>query len=263
MKSERKILLSFDVEEFDLPLEYGQTIPSDEQLQVGYRGLTAIAPLLDTSGICTTLFTTAFFAQHYPEKIKQLSSAHEIASHSFYHSTFNENDLQTSREVLEAITGNAVSGLRMPRMRKVAPAAVLDAGYTYNSSINPTWVPGRYNNLHLPRHPFAEEKILQFPVSVTPHLRIPLFWLAFKNLPYPVFLKLALQTLAHDGYLCLYFHPWEFTDIDSYPIPAYLKRNSKEKLLQKLLRLVKDLSNEGNYMRMDDFIKTYPLLKES
>ena len=61
-------------------------------------------------------------------------------------------------------------------------------------------------------------KLIQFPVSVTPHLRIPLFWLAFKNMPYALFLKLTLQTLRKDGYVCLYFHPWEFIDLANYKI---------------------------------------------
>ena len=46
MKSERFILLSFDVEEFDMPLEYGDTISDEEQLQVGYNGTESIDQIL-------------------------------------------------------------------------------------------------------------------------------------------------------------------------------------------------------------------------
>ena len=34
-----KILLSFDVEEFDMPLEYGFSISPEQQMQVGKLGL--------------------------------------------------------------------------------------------------------------------------------------------------------------------------------------------------------------------------------
>ena len=34
------ILLSFDIEEFDMPLEYEGTIPFEEQLQVSRNGFT-------------------------------------------------------------------------------------------------------------------------------------------------------------------------------------------------------------------------------
>lgn len=35
----KKILLTFDVEEFDLPLEYGQSIAIEQQLAIGKAGL--------------------------------------------------------------------------------------------------------------------------------------------------------------------------------------------------------------------------------
>jgi peptidoglycan/xylan/chitin deacetylase (PgdA/CDA1 family) len=257
MQKDKTILLSFDVEEFDLPVEYGINISKDEQLQVGYRGLQMIKPLLDRSSVQATLFTTAFFAGHFPEIIRSLSGRHEIGSHSFFHSSFNNPDLAASKLSLENITGKKVEGLRMPRMKQVDPGLVLEAGYSYNSSVNPTWIPGRYNHLGLPRTPWYEKHVLQFPVSVTPHFRVPLFWLAFKNLPYSFFLDLVLRTLRHDGYVCLYFHPWEFIDLSGYKLPSYLKKGSKRELYQKLEKLVNDLSSEGSFSTMNDFIKQH------
>jgi peptidoglycan/xylan/chitin deacetylase (PgdA/CDA1 family) len=254
MKNEPKILLSFDVEEFDLPLEYGQSIAVEEQLQVGFRGLEALLPLLQMPSLQTTLFTTAFFASHYPDVIRQLSSQHEIASHTFYHTRFQTTDLLRSKEALEKITGKNVVGLRMPRMKEVDAVAVRKAGYSYNSSINPTWIPGRYNNLSCPRKPFVENGLLQVPVSVTSRLRIPLFWLAFKNFPYAFYLQLARRTLQKDGYLLLYFHPWEFTDLSAYALPGYVARGSRQQLLHKLSRLIEDLSSEGEFCSLQDFL---------
>ncbi|MDB5195900.1 MAG: polysaccharide deacetylase [Flaviaesturariibacter sp.] len=260
MAASPNILLSFDVEEFDLPLEYGQSISIEEQLQIGYNGLQVITDILNGPGVSTTLFTTAFFAGHFSNAIKQLSERHEIASHTFYHTRYTDDDLLQSRLELERIIGKPVTGLRMPRMKAVEAATVLEAGYIYNSSINPTWLPGRYDNRHVSRRPFLEKGLLQFPVSVTPQ-RIPLFWLAFKNLPYPVFRKLALQTLRKDGYLCLYFHPWEFTDLSEYKLPFYVKSGSKGNLLQKLKHLVKDFSAEGEFVGMQDFIQAQGFTK--
>ncbi len=246
--------MTFDVEEFDLPLEYNQQISLQEQLVTGYNGLQRIEDILNSAAASTTLFTTAVFAENFPNDIRELSEKHEIASHCFSHSTFEEKDLQRSKEKLESITGKKITGLRMPRMRKVEPGLVREAGYAYNSSINPTWLPGRYNNLKVPRLPFKENNLLQFPVSVSPHLRIPLFWLAFKNMPYHLYLRIVLQTLKHDGYVCLYFHPWEFIDLSVYKIPSYIKKGSKNKLLIKMKRLVADLSNEGEFVTMEKYI---------
>ncbi|MDB5252296.1 MAG: polysaccharide deacetylase [Flaviaesturariibacter sp.] len=242
--------LSFDVEEFDLPLEYGRVISVGEQLSAGFRGLRALRPLLDTASVRSTLFTTAFFALQYPEEIRALASRHEIGSHTYHHGRFADADLLRSRLTLEQVSGVPVTGLRMPRLKRVAPALVEAAGYQYDSSLNPTWVPGRYDHRALPRVPVRHGGIIEVPVSVTPRLRVPLFWLAFKNLPYSVYLRMALKTLETDGHLALYFHPWEFTDISAYRLPAYLRRGDGGALLHKLERLVKDLSGAGEFVGM-------------
>ncbi|MBV9986369.1 MAG: polysaccharide deacetylase family protein [Chitinophagaceae bacterium] len=252
----RYVLLSFDVEEFDMPLEYGFPITAEEQMELGKKGLDAIGSVLDDEAVQTTLFTTANFAQHFPSDIRRLAERHEIASHTFYHSSFRTEHLLQSREKLEEISGKKITGLRMPRMKKVAMTDVIQAGYGYDSSINPTWLPGRYNNLHLPRTVYMDQGMKRMPASVSPGLRIPLFWLSFKNLPYPVFRWLAMQTLKKDGYLCLYFHPWEFIDISKYGLPAYTRRPDGEVLLTRLRRLIADLKPHAQFTPIRNFLST-------
>lgn len=249
----RHILMSFDVEEFDMPLEYNFPLDMHEQMSIGKQGLDVLLPLVNH--LPCTMFTTANFALHFPQQIKQMAATHEIASHTFYHSTFDNKDLLQSRLVLEEISGKAVTGLRMPRMRKVQMSEVKNAGYQYDSSINPTFLPGRYNNLHLPRTLYSDEGLMRLPASVSPHLRIPLFWLAFKNMPYAVFKKLAIQTLRKDGYLCLYFHPWEFVNINNYNLPAYAKRLCGLALQERMHKLLKDLLQEGEFSTIQKWLQ--------
>jgi hypothetical protein len=253
MPVRNKIILSFDVEEFDLPLEYGLAISVQEQLDIGYAGLLAMEKLIETKHLCSTLFTTAFFAENFPTEVRALSVRNEIASHSYFHSSFKDEDLKNSRCKLESVIGKQVYGLRMPRMQKASASVVKEAGYWYDSSINPTWIPGRYNNLKLPRKPYSEHGVVQFPVSVSSRLRLPLFWLAFKNLPYNFYLNLALGTLRRDGYLSFYFHPWEFVDLSRYKLPFYLKKNGK-KFSGRFQRLITDLSNEAEFITALDFL---------
>ncbi len=248
---QRSILLSFDVEEFDMPLEYHQSITLNEQLSIGAAGVAAILPVLQHPNLRATLFTTATYAIHHPEQMASLALQHEIASHTYYHSQFEEAHLLQSKNVLASICKTNITGLRMPRMRAVSMEAVGKAGYLYDSSINPTYIPGRYNNLRLPRTHYSEEGVTRIPSSVSPMLRFPLFWLAFKNLPYSVYKHLALQTLKKDGYICLYFHPWEFTDaIQNTALPTYTKRWCGPLLVERLWKLVKDLEKEGDYITM-------------
>jgi peptidoglycan/xylan/chitin deacetylase (PgdA/CDA1 family) len=248
------IQISFDVEEFDMPLEYGFPIDPSRQLAVGRAGLENILPLLGREGFHTTLFTTAHFAENHSDVIRNLSVQHEIASHTWHHSRFETPHLEASRRRLTEICGREVVGLRMPRMRQVPMSDVSSAGYAYDASLHPTWLPGRYNNLDKPRRIHVEGTVTRVPASVSPILRIPLFWLAFKNYPYPLYLHLCRRVLEADGYLSLYFHPWEFTDVSTFGLPGYTVRGCGGWLLERLHRLVDDLGREADFVSMKSLV---------
>ena len=248
------VLLSFDVEEFDMPLEYKQHIGIEEQMEIGIKGLDALMSILTRNDLKSTLFTTANFALSFPDRIKELSNIHEIASHTFFHSAFQNEDLKKSKQAIEDITNKKITGLRMPRMRAVEINEVIKAGYNYDSSINPTLLPGRYNNLHLPRTIYQDNNLVRIPASVSPKMRLPLFWLGFKNYPYTLFKKLCVNALNQDGYLCLYFHPWEFTSLVKYKLPWYAKRIDDKILLDRLIRLINDLNDYADFTTIENFL---------
>ena len=255
------VLITFDVEEFDMPLEYGQNISMAQQMAKGFEGFKVVVELIEEAAIPVTLFTTANFAIEHTEFMKALHPRHEIASHTFYHSSFKVADLALSKIKLEEITGKKVTGLRMPRMAPVQMKDVQNAGYQYDSSINPTWLPGRYNNLHISRTIYQQDGMLRLPASVTPNLRIPLFWLSFKNFPLQVFQFWVDQTIKKDGYVCLYFHPWEFVNLDPFNIPGYTKKLAGEPLQNRLKKLINHLkkyefSTVQNYLDTRQDFKT-------
>jgi peptidoglycan/xylan/chitin deacetylase (PgdA/CDA1 family) len=248
------LLLSFDVEEFDMPLEYGYNMDPIRQLEIGFQGLQRIMPFLSMPHVRTTLFTTAHFAEHHADAIRDLAERHEIASHTWHHSRFETIDLLNSRVRLEDICGRPVTGLRMPRMRAIPMSDVSVAGYKYDASLHPTWLPGRYNNLSSPRTIHHHHGMLRLPASVSPMFRIPLFWLAFKNYPYHIYLHLVRRVLKTDGYASLYCHPWEFTDVKGYKLPGYTTRGCNGWLLERLYRLTDDLKDEVDFIPMQEFI---------
>jgi len=94
-KQPYRVLLSFDLEEFDIPNEYGATLSTEEQLDVTRRGMNALLPVLNQLQVPVTFFTTAFYAQQNDALIKTLAATHEIASHTFYHSKFTDEDIIT------------------------------------------------------------------------------------------------------------------------------------------------------------------------
>lgn len=252
------ILLTFDLEEFDLPEEYQIMVPKSEQLEVASQGLDQVIGLLRKHKIKATFFTTAYYAENNPCRIQALiRDGHEVASHLYYHSDYNPDHVLGSKLKLEEITGKKVNGFRTPRLRPMDPNLIKDAGYTYDSSLNPTYLPGRYNNLSKPRLLFRENDMFILPFSVSPGIRFPLFWLSFKNINLNVYLWLCQRALAEDHYLHLYFHPWEFTSLDQYSIPWYVKRHSGTSLVRKLDLLIQKISKKGRFTTISDFLESH------
>ena len=144
-------------------------------------------------------------------------------------------------------------------MFPVSDQAIRDAGYIYNSSLNPAFIPGRYMHLTAPRTWFMQEGVMQIPASVTPCLRFPLFWLALHNLPQWLYHWLVRHTLKHDGYFVTYFHPWEFYELREHPelrMPFIIRNHSGQQLCQRLSNLIQMLKAHGEeFVTFKDFVQ--------
>lgn len=255
MTERPRILLSFDVEEFDAPQDFGQSVPEAAQFELGAAGLSQVADLLDRLDISATLFTTANFAAHHPDVMRRLAQRHEIASHGYWHSRFELDDLAKSRQTLQKITGQSIDGFRRARLAATDRAAIAAAGYRYNSSENPIWLPGRYNHLFGPRTAYRTGDLLNVPISASPWLRVPLFWLAFKNLPLAVIRHASRRTLRHDGYLNIFFHPWEFIDLAAFPaLPWYVRRHSGQAMIDRLESYLRWLAPFGRFSTFSEWL---------
>src|SRR5689334_9911609 len=128
------VLLSFDIEEFDTPLEYGKQLPWQEQIAVSRSGTEKILSLLHEQQVPATFYSTVSYAKEIPGLIKQLlEEGHELASHGMEHSKFSVDHLASSKTELEKLSGSQVYGYRMARMMPVDEAEVKNAGYIYNS----------------------------------------------------------------------------------------------------------------------------------
>jgi Polysaccharide deacetylase len=260
MKKERPILLTFDLEEFDLPLEYDIQITKECQLTTSTDGLMTLLEILDKHKVKATFFTTAYYAENNQKIMQSLVTyGHEIASHMYYHSDYNKDHIALSRQKLIEITGIVINGFRSPRFKVLDKNWMLDAGYTYDSSINPTYLPGRYNNFKTPKTIYKDEKtgLKVLPMSVASIFRIPLFWLSFKNLPLSIYTFLSKMALQSDGYLHLYFHPWEFTDLSFFnKIPWYIKDNSGERMAFKLDKFIAKMKSNHDFLTIQEFLNT-------
>jgi peptidoglycan/xylan/chitin deacetylase (PgdA/CDA1 family) len=255
-RTSNTVCLTFDVEEFDVPLEYGHWIPADEQDGVAATGLRAVLRLLDELALPATLFCTALFAERHAELIRRAATAHEIASHGVRHLGLEPGDARRSRERLERLVGGSVVGFRAPRMARLGAAELVAAGYAYDASEHPTWLPGRYNRLGAPRRAARRDGLYSVPASVTPLLRLPLFWLSFKNVPGWSIRLASAWTLRADGYLVLYFHPWEFADLSTYALPRYVRRVHGHRLVGRLAKYLRWLSARATFVTVAEFERT-------
>jgi peptidoglycan/xylan/chitin deacetylase (PgdA/CDA1 family) len=254
----RLVMLSFDVEEFDLPVERGQALPLRKQMAMGAAGLDPVLALLERHQLSATFFVTVRFAEHYPSLVRHLSDKHEVGSHSYDHGRFNLLDVWRSRDRLQQITGAPINAFRRPRLAETNRHVIEAAGYRYNSSNNPTWIPGRYNHLSRPRRPHQTGRLVHLPISTTPITRFPLFWLSFKALPEPVLARLLQRTLAMDGLLTLFFHPWEFLELNGYRVPRLVRRCDGVKMLRGVEAQLRWLKREARFIPISDFERYLP-----
>jgi peptidoglycan/xylan/chitin deacetylase (PgdA/CDA1 family) len=155
----------------------------------------------------------------------------EIGSHTHTHRHLSElspgtcrEEVTRSKEILEDVTGEPVTGFRAPSF-DIGPnqfTALGAAGYRYDSSVVPSrkipgWYGGEYD-LDRPApatavDPDAPTGLAELPVSVMPGLRLPLTgtWIRFFGPRYTI---LGMKLLARRGITpILYVHPWELVDL--------------------------------------------------
>ena len=244
------ILLSFDTEEFDVPLENGVDYdPIAQGMDVSRHGTARILDILKAEGVRATFFCTTNFADNAPSLMRRIvDEGHEVAAHGCDHFRPVPADTARCKQRLEELTGTKVTGWRQPRMFPVDTKALRREGYTYNSSLNPAFIPGRYMHLTDPRTPFMQDGLMQIPASVTPWLRFPLFWLAMHTLPMWLYKALCRRTWKHDGHFVTYFHPWEFYPLGEHPeynLPLIIRHNAGEPMAQRLTDLIRMFKNAG------------------
>jgi peptidoglycan/xylan/chitin deacetylase (PgdA/CDA1 family) len=243
----KRLLLTFDVEEFDLPVERGCALDAAAQMDVTSHGLDLVLPLLAKHRTRATFFVTATYARARPQQLRAVAGAgHEVASHGLGHQddyghmreTEAHSRLAAARRAVEEAAGGPVYGIRTPHLLPCPAAPLLAAGFSYDASAHPTWVPGRYNGLRWPRVPWLEDGLLRIPISVLPAIRMPVSFLWYRAAGPRLGPLAARLAAAGSPYLHLYFHPWEAMDIRPFGVPSWLAVRTGPPFLAALDRLL-------------------------
>lgn len=233
--------LSFDLEEFDIPLEFNTYINKEDMLNISLEGTKNILSLIEKYKIKSTFFVTTDFYRRYPDLIKNISKIHEIASHGEHNKDYNK---MKDNEIIESIKQNKlllengikrkITGFRAPRMLILKHSILRKANIKYDASLHPTYVPGRYNHLFRSRKISRKEGVMVIPTSVSPFTRTPMTWLWFRNLGLKYAKICTNLCFLTDSYVNIYFHPWEFVSLTNWKIPTIIKRNTGKIIYNKL-----------------------------
>ncbi|MDY3563719.1 polysaccharide deacetylase family protein [Gemmata sp. JC673] len=226
---------SFDIEEH-YRIEAAAELNCSAELRADYAtrmeaATRRLLAQLAEARVLATFFVVGEIARSHPELVRDIHAAgHEVGSHSWDHRRVHRftpaslrEDLRTSKDALEQVTGAPVLGFRAPTfsvMRETGWAvdALVDCGFEYDSSIFPVRH-DRYGVPDAPRVPFiaqgAAGEILELPPLTyrMGGMNLPVAGGGyFRLFPLAVMRAGLRQAARAEGpnVGMLYFHPWEF-----------------------------------------------------
>lgn len=220
--------------------------------------------MFEEHDVKATFFILGWVADRFPELVHEIHEAgHEIGSHSYWHRLVYEvspeefrDDLRRSRDVLEDLTGQAITVFRAPsfsvtRRSLWALEILAEEGFRIDSSIYPI-IHDRYGIPDAEQHIHAVDtaagRLWEFPGSVARFGRfnLPVSGGGYFRL-YPLrWTHFCLQRInqSESRPFMFYIHPWEH-DHDQPRLNAgsrvsrfrhYVNLSSMESKLDWLLR---------------------------
>lgn len=211
-----------------------------------------IVTLFDALGIRATFFVLGGTAKRYPDIIDLIHDAgHEIASHGFIHQ-LNETNSDEFKDNVRKFRKEIYAhpkGFRFPNydFNFNVLEFLSDEGFLYDSSMVPSYnIPGWYGDPRAPVQPHVhllknDQGILEFPISVSPFLRLPGAggWF-LRNASFLWTFYVITSQLHHISYANIYFHNWEISPNNPhYPeIPFHVFRNTGKTMLDRVSRLI-------------------------
>jgi polysaccharide deacetylase family protein (PEP-CTERM system associated) len=220
-----------DVEEYFQVSAFDGVVPRSRWETMESRVAASVDVLLglcDEAGVRGTFFTLGWIAERHPTVVRTIARAgHEIASHGWDHKRITQIDVaamrisvRDSKRILEDLTGLPVRGFRAPSFsivpgREWALDALIEAGYTYDSSLFPIRRAG-YGYPGMPRDPYwikrAAGRLAELPPATLEVMgaRIPAAGGGyFRLLPYGLTHTAIAQCERRGVPGTFYIHPWE------------------------------------------------------
>jgi len=230
-----------------------------------------ILALFDAKGVRATFFTLGWIAERYPNVVKRIvAGGHELASHGYGHLRASDqtraefdNDVRSSKALLEDLGGQAVLGYRAPsfsigRDNLWALDVLLEAGYRYSSSIYPV-VHDHYGMPEAPRfafYPNGTDGLLEVPITTVQMMgrNLPAGGGGyFRLLPYALSRWMMAKVNQDDRQPALfYFHPWEIDPGQPRPEGVGAKSRFRHYInIERMENRIEALARDFAWDRMD------------
>lgn len=290
----QRAIISCDLDTVDRHLQgYGiEDLPPCDRI---YRtAVPRFVELLAELEIPAVFFVIARDAEQEKVLLCEIAGAgHEIASHSLTHPqpfrTLDdanlEREVRESRERLRAITGQEIVGFRTPAwdVDDRVLDAVAAAGYSYDASSFPTPAliasryavsarsEGRFDAFRLATlrralgrtkpHPLPAHGVpgapplFEFPVAVTPLLRVPVYHTMSYFLPPWMFERSLASAVRAPGILSYELHAADLLDLSDDGVDPRMSRHpgmdrpvrEKREALAHVLRTIRDAREVTTY----------------
>ncbi len=170
-----------------------------------------------------TAFVTGKSLEDNPDILKHLKSMKcEIEQHSYSHQIGHDsklNDIKKGIKIHEKIVGNSPHGYRAPQgiITQKEVFFLESMGIKFDSSIFPSFFPGRYNRLNFPLVPYMikDSSIMELPFGVVRRIRIPISLSYIQLFGLSTF-KLLFKLFGLPELLVYDFHTYELGKLSSY-----------------------------------------------
>lgn len=222
--------LSVDVEDWNsaaLLWTSRRIIPPSDAV---VRNTERLLGLMESYGHRATFFVLGEVAERFPDLVKRIAAAgHEIGVHGFHHHRIHwlsheafSQSLQRARKLLQDLSGQPVLGHRAVAWSLTpqtigAVDAILDAGFTYDSSVLPFTRGAHYGFSQTPLQPFylrapSGREIQELPLAAVEFAgrRLPCCGGGYlRHFPL-AYARLALHEIEAQGRSAIfYLHPYE------------------------------------------------------
>jgi hypothetical protein len=247
----------------DVEPDFGGLLKKD--YYYGKDDLDKLESIVKKNNIKLTAFVTGKTLEDNPDILSSLDSMKaEIECHSYSHRIGHESkvdDIERGIKTYENLMGHLPSGYRAPQGIITKKEALLleSKNIKFDSSIFPSFFPGRYNHLRFPNRPFRIQRsnLLEIPFSVIPKIKIP-FGLSYVQLLGFRSFSLLLKIFGMPPLIVFDFHTYELGKMLSYnqlPFSAkvgYFKAQrmytDPAKVFEKFVRYLSKEEYESKYM---------------